>query len=210
MGKTTQCRLLQERLEALGWEVVPLREPTHGPWGQKIREAARTDTRPDPQTEAEWFMHDRREDVEQNIRPALADGKVVILDRYFYSTAAYQGARNVDVDWILEANREFAPEPNVCIVLLGDVEKALQRVSELRGDTPDAFETAEYQRRVVAVFRDLLGREDCDLVEVDADRSITEVAVAVWAAVTTSSCLASGGASEPRYRKPPNSLAVPT
>lgn len=183
VGKTTQCRLLIERLQATGWETLLLREPTDGAWGLRIREAARTDTRPDPRTETEWFMRDRREDVERNIAPALAAGKVVVLDRYFYSTAAYQGARGVDVDWILRENRAFAPEPDACFVLLGDVARALTRVAESRGDTPDAFETADYQHRVAGVFRDLLALGVPHLHAIDADRPVADVHADIWAAV---------------------------
>lgn len=158
-GKTTLAQALADALQAGGRQVVRLREPTDGEWGRRIRQAARNHTRPDdPLEEVRWFTEDRREDVATNIRPALANGSVVVLDRYFYSTAAYQGARGVDVDLILAQNREFAPEPDLCLFLRCDVDVARSRIG-LRG-AHDAFEALDYQRRVAAVFEQLLARPD--------------------------------------------------
>lgn len=159
VGKTTQAKALAAWLRDLGLSVRQLREPTDGEWGQRIRRAARDHTRPDdPLEEVRWFVEDRREDVMQNILPALAQGTTVVLDRYFYSTAAYQGARGVDVDLILAQNREFAPEPDLCLFLLCDVTVARERIG-VRGDH-DAFEALEYQRRVAETFGQLIARPD--------------------------------------------------
>ena len=79
-GKTTQVRLLDERLRRAGYDVVCLKEPTEGPWGQKLRQLAQHGRQQvSPATELEWFLQDRREDVEHNIQPALARGQIVVL-----------------------------------------------------------------------------------------------------------------------------------
>ncbi len=86
-GKTTQVRLLAERLQAAGYDVLCLQEPTAGPWGQKLRHLAQHGREAiAPATELEWFLQDRREDVEHNIQPALARGQIVVLDRYYFAT----------------------------------------------------------------------------------------------------------------------------
>jgi hypothetical protein len=73
---------LAERLRAQHLAVVRLHEPTNGPWGQKIRTAARTGLRPPAEEEADWFTRDRQEDVRLNIAPALAAGAAVFSAPY--------------------------------------------------------------------------------------------------------------------------------
>lgn len=186
VGKTTQRDRLAARLRALGRDVVCLAEPSKGPWGMKIREAARTNTRPaDPREEVRWFIEDRREDCATNIEPALAAGRDVLLDRYFYSTAAYQGARGVPVDEILAANRTFAREPDLVLVFKLDEAIAQRRIAESRGEAPDAFEAIEYQRRVAGIFEQLMEseRDRALMTAIDASAAPDAVEARVWDAV---------------------------
>lgn len=138
-GKSTQARLFADWLEARGREVVRTREPTDGPWGRKIREARFTQ-RLSPEDELDAFLEDRRLHVAELIRPALARGAVVVIDRYYYSTVAYQGARGLDPKALFERNRAFAPKPD--LVVLVDVEPGLsvERI-QARGEGQDLFET---------------------------------------------------------------------
>src|SRR5437868_4649133 len=91
-----------------GREVVLTKEPTDGPWGQKLRRSFVTE-RLAPADELDAFVNDRREHVDALITPALARGAIVIVDRYYYSTVAYQGARGLDAARVLAMNRAFAP-----------------------------------------------------------------------------------------------------
>lgn len=150
-GKTTQVRLLDERLRREGYDVVCLKEPTEGPWGQKLRHVAqhgRQDV--SPVTELEWFLQDRREDVEHNIQPALASGQIVLLDRYYFSTIAYQGALQLDPEEIRTRNEAFAPPPDLLFILHIPPERGLQRVRQ-RGALSH-FERLDYLERVAALF----------------------------------------------------------
>lgn len=150
-GKTTQVRLLDEHLRQEGYHVVCLKEPTDGPWGQKIRHLAQHGRREvTPATELEWFLEDRRQDVEQNIRPALARGAIVILDRYYFSTMAYQGALGCDPETIRKRNEAFAPPPNLVFLLEISPIQGLQRVQTDR--EPDDFERLNYLEQVAARF----------------------------------------------------------
>ena len=150
-GKTTQVHLLAERLQHQGYAVVRLKEPTAGPWGQKLRRLLQHGRQGvTPATELEWFLADRREDVAQNIQPALAQGKIVILDRYYFSTMAYQGALGYDPDVIRQRNETFAPPPDLLFLLEIPPDRGLQRVQRQR--TPDSFERQEYLERVAALF----------------------------------------------------------
>ena len=150
-GKTTQVRLLSKHLHQEGYDVVCLKEPTDGPWGQKIRRLAQEGRQGvAPETELTWFIEDRRQDVAQNIQPALAHGQIVILDRYYFSTMAYQGALGCDPETIRQQNEAFAPRPDLLFLLEISPTQGLQRVRKDR--EPDDFERLDYLERVAMLF----------------------------------------------------------
>jgi dTMP kinase len=150
-GKTTQIRLLEARLLRQGYDIVLCRkEPTEGPWGQKLRQLAEHGRHVTPATELEWFLQDRREDVEQWIHPALARGQIVLLDRYYFSTMAYQGALGLSLTDIQARNEAFAPRPDCLFLLDLPVEQGLQRVRQ-RG-VASHFERQTYLTQVAAIF----------------------------------------------------------
>ncbi len=152
-GKSTQVRMLAEALRADGHEVVQSFEPTNGQYGKVLRESASTG-RLSIDDELDLFLKDRAEHLDQLILPALAEGKIVILDRYYFSTMAYQGARGLDPTMIREKNEAFAPQPDLLLILDLDVESAHQRIG-LRGDTTNDFEKAENLRRCRDIFLSL-------------------------------------------------------
>lgn len=149
-GKSTQVSRLNEWFSQQGREVLRSREPTDGPWGKKLRESA-SHGRLSPEEELSFFLNDRRQHVETTIAPALAAGKVVILDRYYFSTMAYQGARGFDPAEIRRLNEEFAPRPDLLLILDLDVETAHQRIGH-RGDSTNEFEKYESLTRCREIF----------------------------------------------------------
>jgi len=150
-GKTTQVRLLDEHLRQAGYDVVCLKEPTEGPWGQKLRQLAQLGRQEiSPATELEWFLQDRHEDVEHNIQPALARRQIVVLDRYYFSTMAYQGALQLDPEEIRARNEAFAPPPDLLFLLHLPAAQGWQRVRQ-RGMLSH-FERLDYLERVAAIF----------------------------------------------------------
>jgi len=154
-GKSTQAQLLVERLAAAGLDVVRTREPTDGPHGRRLRASA-SHGRLAAREELDAFVADRREHVRDAIGPALAACKVVILDRYYFSTAAYQGARGLDPDEIVRDNESFCPVPDLLVLLDVPVEECVRRISE-RDETADRrgadlFENTDELRRVQAIF----------------------------------------------------------
>jgi dTMP kinase len=152
-GKSTQAKRLGAWFVSQGREVVLSREPTDGPWGKKLRESAATG-RLAPEDELQYFLNDRRQHVEEKIIPALAEGKVVILDRYYFSTMAYQGARGFDPAEIRRLNEEFAPVPDLLLILDLDVDTAHQRIGH-RGDSTNEFEKKESLERCREIFLSL-------------------------------------------------------
>jgi dTMP kinase len=149
-GKSTLQRRLAEWFREQGRVVVTSREPTDGPHGRALRESAKMG-RLSMERELELFLADRREHVEQVIAPALGRGEVVILDRYYFSTAAYQGARGMDPIAIIAANEAFAPVPDLVLLLDLDPSAGHARIGA-RGGTPDDFEGAAYLAKVRQIF----------------------------------------------------------
>jgi dTMP kinase len=150
-GKTTQLGLLYDHILQQGQDVVRLREPTEGPWGQKLRQLMMHGRGGvTPATELEWFLNDRREHVDQRIRPALNRKQIVLLDRYYFSTMAYQGALGCDPQSIRVRNEAFAPPPDLLLLL--DLPPAVgwQRLNQ-RG-TPSHFERLDYLEQVAGIF----------------------------------------------------------
>ncbi len=151
-GKSTQVQLAAEALERRGLEVVVTREPTDGPWGRLLRDSARG-RRLSPEEELRAFLEDRREHVEKLIRPALAEGKVVISDRYYLSTVAYQGARGYDPEELLALNEAFAPPPDLAVVLDLIPELGIERIQQRGSRT--SFEDLESLERCREIYRQI-------------------------------------------------------
>lgn len=166
-GKTTQARLLGESLTERGVEVVVTKEPTNGQYGSRIRESSRSG-RLAPRDEFALFLEDRREHVSDLLRPSLEAGKVVIVDRYYYSSVAYQGARGIGIDEILEANEAFAPPPDLLFLLEIPISAALSRIAT-RDGKPNLFENGEYLQSCAEVFESL---EESFIVRLDGTRSV--------------------------------------
>ena len=157
-GKSTQAELLAASLEKDGHEVILTREPTHGPAGQKLQSYLLGPSRHlAPEEELELFMADRREHVAQVIKPALARGKIVITDRYYYSSVAYQGALGLNPNDILAANEAFAPIPDVVFILTLPVPEALARLSKKGKEARQVSESFHYLKQVAAIYADLKG-----------------------------------------------------
>ncbi|HET9631332.1 MAG TPA: dTMP kinase [Terrabacter sp.] len=139
-GKTTQVRLLTEVLQQQGREVVVTRQPGGTPLGEQIRELVLHGDHVSARAEALLFAADKAHHVDQLIKPALAEGKVVITDRYVDSSVTYQGAgRALGRDEIM-ALQHWAVGgllPDLTIVL--DVLPELGR--ERRGHAPDRLES---------------------------------------------------------------------
>jgi dTMP kinase len=178
-GKSTQARKLAEHFTAQGRTVTLSREPTDGPWGSLLRSSAQTG-RLSPAEELEAFLKDRRQHVEELIAPALAAGNVVILDRYYFSTMAYQGARGFDPAKIRSDNEEFAPVPDRLFILDLDVSTALERIGT-RGDTANEFEQRANLQRCRDIFLSLRDEPFARVIDAGADTG--EVAAAIIASL---------------------------
>lgn len=175
-GKSTQIGRLARRLQAAGHRVVETREPYDCAAGRRIRAMARSGEPVPAEQELAWFLEQRTEHVREVIVPALEQGALVLCDRYFLSTVAYQGARGLDPQQLLaESERDF-PVPDLVVVLEIEPDQGLRRVEQRGEPSEPVFEERAFQERVGAIFASL----DRDyLARVDGARGPDEVEEAV-------------------------------
>jgi dTMP kinase len=169
-GKTTQVEFLQKRLSQLS--PVVSKEPTDGPWGRKIRESA-IRGRMQPDEELEAFIKDREDHIRTVIAPNLELGRIVILDRYFYSTIAYQGERSGNIESIRTRMVNTAPAPDMVFLLDLDPKVSIARVKN-RSGVPNQFETIETLSRVRSIFNTLAENDD-RVWKLDGSCSVHEI-----------------------------------
>jgi dTMP kinase len=155
-GKTTLQRGLARALRDLGHTVVETKEPTEGPLGQKIRALAAGDRSAiSAEEEFSLFHEDRKIHVETVVLPALQRREIVIQDRSYFSTVAYQGERGLDREELLEKSKEIAPAPDLLLVVDLAAERALERIRAHRSSGTDDFEKLESLARIRSIFQDL-------------------------------------------------------
>jgi dTMP kinase len=181
-GKSTQSRLLHDRLSEAGYAVRLTHEPGDTPVGKEMRrivlspetgELAHT-------TEFLLYLADKSEHVETLVRPALGRGEVVITDRYVDSTLAYQGAgRALDRDELEDVSRWATGDlrPHLTVVL--DLEPAAG-LARFEGRDRIEGEGLEFHQRVRHSFLDLAARNPEHYAVLDARAPIEEIAAQVW------------------------------
>ncbi len=153
-GKSSQIARLASTLREQGRDVVETAEPTHGRFGQQIRSLYTNRKGISREQELELFLADRREHVQNLVLPALTDGKIVLCDRYFLSTVAYQGGNGFSPAEIIARN-DFAPTPDLALLFRIPIVMALQHITMGRGDSPNDFEQEAVLRKVAAIFDSL-------------------------------------------------------
>jgi len=167
-GKTTQAKRLLEALRSRGWDAVYFREPSDSKWGLAIKRKAGVAGSLSPKEELDLFLKDRKENVRDNIKPALAKKKAIVCDRYYFSTIAYQGARGIDPEMIRVQNESFAAMPDLVFILDIPPEKGLARIEISREKMDLHFEKEDYLAKVREIFRSFRGK---NIHHIDASRS---------------------------------------
>ncbi|MEM2282373.1 MAG: dTMP kinase [Candidatus Hadarchaeales archaeon] len=161
-GKSTQSKAISRWLNSIGKKVLLTAEPTNGPVGRLLREMIKGRVKFSPLTEAMLFAADRNQHLEEEVKPALADGKIVICERYIHSSLAYQPARGVPEEVVRELNKHFQ-RPDLVILLDIPVEVAMKR---MRGKKLDRFEAdREFQERVRENYLRLFRREGLPILD---------------------------------------------
>ena len=168
-----------DKFESDNEKIILLKEPTNGMYGQKLWEMLSGKIEATTEEILELFVLDRKEHVNQKIKPALDEGKIVLMDRYYYSTMAYQTAAGIDVSRIKKDN-EFAPKPDIVLIFDLPADLAMKRVRS--HSVADVFEKEEYLEKVRKAYLNL---EDDSLVRIiDATRTPEKIFDEVWKLVS--------------------------
>ncbi|MGD0979611.1 MAG: dTMP kinase [Candidatus Bathyarchaeia archaeon] len=169
-GKTTQAKLLVRGLRR-SCDAVYTAEPSSGRIGRFIKKHwLHGEKRGSGVVEALLFAADRFEHVENTVLPALKGGRIVVSDRYVYSSLAYQGATGLALEWIERIN-EHAVRPDLAVFIDVEPETVVQRLKPRKS----VMENLETQRKVREVYVKFV--EKGELVRVDGNKSKGEVAM---------------------------------
>jgi dTMP kinase len=172
-GKTTVAATLAQWCGERGLLCALSKEPTSLEWGRKLRESAATG-RLTLGEELEMFHKDREDHSRNSIQPALDEDAIMILDRYYWSTAAYQGARGAKVNEVLEFNETSFPVPDLVLLLDLPVETGQNRI-RVRGDQPNTFEDGVMQEKIRKIFLQLPAKSRARCEVVDASKPWRDV-----------------------------------
>ena len=186
-GKSTQARMLADRLAAAGADVVLTREPGGTPAGGRIRQVLLDPETGhlDPLAEAFLFCADRAQHVRTLILPALQEGKVVVCDRFASATVVYQGYAGrlgIELAERLSAIATDALQPDLLIVLDVDAETAAQRLDPERLDRIERND-GEFHRRVREGFIEYARKCGDSAVIIDGSGTPEQVHSAIAGAV---------------------------
>ena len=185
-GKSTQIQVIKDYLLSRGNDVVVTREPGGTPEGQEIRNLLVSGDKDkwSPLSETLLILADRAAHLERLIRPALADGKYVVCDRFFDSTKAYQGvAGGLGLDVINNLQQPVLGTtlPDVTLLLDIDPEKGLRRAQERGGELRFESKTLAYHRTLRNAFLDFAAQEPDRIFVIDADRDVETVSADILA-----------------------------
>jgi len=169
-GTTTNAKMLVEWFTSRGRRAWFTSEPTKGPVGIIIRRKLREKAFNDPVLETLLFAADRAWHLRREIVPRLKEGYMVVCDRYYESSVAYQGAQGASQEWILRVNEKF-PEPDLTILLDIEPLKALQRIHNRA--VIERFESASFLSKVREIYLERAREKGYEVI--NADRPMDKV-----------------------------------
>src|ERR1041385_1886518 len=193
-GKTTQISLLAERLRAEGHLVRTIREPGGTPIGEEIRHTLKHSADNEAMTaETELLLMNasRAQLVREVIRPALADGEIIICDRFYDSTVAYQGyGRQLDLKMV-NAIIDVAvgdTRPDITLLFVVPHEVSAERLLKRQSTLPfmrDRIEEADrsFFERVATGYQAIAAAEPARIRRIDATRTVAEIKASIWKAL---------------------------
>ena len=171
-GKSTHSRLLYNILLKRGVEASITREPSKGEVGSFIKSLIDSQRKTSPITETLLFTADRFEHLNSEVNPLLEKGRIVICDRYFYSTLAYQGAQGVDIQWVRVLNH-FARKPDIVFYLDINPEIALKRIKKKRS----IFENKSLLQAARSIYMNLVEKDE--MIRLDSSLQINQVSMQI-------------------------------
>lgn len=188
-GKSTQVKLLSEKLKEQGLKIYSTAEPTNSPIGQIIRDIFRHKMEADHRTIAALYAADRLDHLTNKtdgIVKKMEEGYTVITDRYYFSSYAYHGV-HMNIDWVIQANSLSADllRPDLNIFIDISPEEGMKRLDKGRSSI-ELYESTENLRNVrekyFEAFRIQQGKEK--ILIINGDRSAEEIAEDIWREVS--------------------------
>jgi len=184
-GKSTQVKLLTEKLIAAGHKVYSTFEPTDSPIGSLIRNIFKGRMAADHKTIAALNVADRLDHLHNQINgllKKLEEGYTIITDRYYFSSYAYHGV-HVDIDWVIAANTLSAAtlKPDLNIFIDVDPEVSMQRLNSTRG-TIELYETLDNLKQVRAKFLEAFEKlkDEEKIVTINGNQTVAAIAEDIW------------------------------
>lgn len=176
-GTTTQLKKLKEALELLGHQVYITNEPTDRPIGKVVRTVLSGDFKTTPLTLAKLYATDREDHLyneKEGIIKQLNDKKIVISDRYFYSSLAYQSVASSFED-VEKLNKDY-PHPQILVYIETPIKECLSRIDS-RGKKKDIFEEKEFLTKVNDNYNKVLLNlpSNVNLIKIDGTLSISDI-----------------------------------
>lgn len=180
-GKSTQCEMLKDYLKERGVDFIFVREPGGTVIGERIREILldKKNSQMTSRTELLLFEAARAQITDEVIKPALEEGKVVLCDRFFDSSSAYQGmARGMGMEFVSDLNMAATGglKPDITFFFDISAEEALERRGK-RGEASDRIELAglKFQEDVRAGYLELAKSSEGRIITIDATKGIEEI-----------------------------------
>ncbi|MFH0976456.1 MAG: dTMP kinase [Spirochaetota bacterium] len=171
-GKTTLSELLFEFFKKKGVPAEFGHEPTEGVYGKEIRSLLQKEHAGDADDLLKLFLLDREDDAKKNILPSLKAGKAIVMDRYYFSNAAYQGAMGISPESIITENRKRNfPEPDRVYLVDIDPEVAVKRIAG-RNNKTEIFEKKDFLKNVREIYHSVA---DNRFVILDGSKKISEI-----------------------------------
>lgn len=171
-GKSTQAKLISKYISSKGKRVTVTHEPTSGFVGKMIKEVLREEVDADTLTLQMLFIADRADHLNKFVRPNISDGKIVISDRYFFSTIAFGGATGLDTRWLINIFDKFLM-PNAVFFIDVKPQIAMKRLA-LRGEKREKHDCKKILEKTRSQYIKLKKRYKNYFV-INGNRSIKEV-----------------------------------
>jgi dTMP kinase len=173
-GKSTQSSLLHDFIKSKNIPVQLLYEPTNGEYGQKIRKFLQDKTPISVEEQIHLFIEDRREDYRLNIKPCIENGITIVMDRYFYSNAAYQGSDKISPHEIIKQNLNHGfPIPGRVYYIDIEPKEAMKRIAARSGS--GKTELFEKKTFLEGVRKNFLSMIDQHFLKIDGNLPVDEI-----------------------------------
>jgi len=179
-GSSTQSRLLADRLEKNGQATLITKEPTSDSHiGKMIRDILQHKWQASPEALQLLFSADRAEHLKYIIEPALQNNRIVITDRYLYSSLAY-GGMDVDMEWLKGLNSSFRL-PDITFLFKLEPEECIKRIVGRGSD----FELFEKQEKLTKIWDNYekIAADSSNIITIDASKDIDTIAQEIWSKI---------------------------